>query len=83
MNLFSDKPIDKKVFKDPYHPITRVLLKIYTMETFLYRNVNKATREKDSSKVKNLGPYATALNYILKGDANSKRKDASIKDKDD
>ena len=34
------------------------------METFLYREINRANREKDVSKVENLGPISCALFLI-------------------
>uniref|UniRef100_A0A7S3FTP5 NAD(+)--protein-arginine ADP-ribosyltransferase n=1 Tax=Strombidium rassoulzadegani TaxID=1082188 RepID=A0A7S3FTP5_9SPIT len=38
---------------------------MYTMESFLYREVNRASRERDVSKVETLGPYAWVLRKIV------------------
>ena len=35
------------------------------METFLYKDLKKASREKDKSRIMTLGPYAFALSFIL------------------
>ena len=35
------------------------------METFIYKDLKKASLEKDITKVKTLGPYAKALSMIL------------------
>ena len=35
------------------------------METFLYKDLKSASREKDESKIMTLGPYALVLSYIL------------------
>ena len=39
---------------------------MYSMETFLYKNVNLAGRNQDENKVISLGSYARVLTYILK-----------------
>lgn len=41
-------------------------MKMYSLESFLYREVNRASRERDQSKIANLGPYAYLLAQILK-----------------
>ena len=44
--------------------ITKSILFMYSMETFLPYTLNKAEREKDASKVKSLGPVGYALRGI-------------------
>ena len=39
---------------------------MYSMETFLYKNLNLAGRNQDENKVISLGSYARVLTYILK-----------------
>jgi len=51
-----------------------LILKSFTMETFLYSTVNEAQRKGDLSKVDTLGPYSYALHLILAWAA-SKRTD--------
>lgn len=43
----------------------QVIMKLYSLETFLYKEVNKASREKDERKIKTLGPYAYLVAKIL------------------
>jgi len=50
--------------KDPSSKITKSILFLYSMETLLPYNLNKAERERDASKVMSLGPFACALNKI-------------------
>ena len=61
-------------FHDIYYPTCDLLcgiLYLYTLECFLYKSVNTATREHDRSKVSTLGPYAYVLSEILtKGERN-------------
>ena len=35
------------------------------MESFIYEDLNKATREKDRTKIKFYGAFAAALSYII------------------
>ena len=60
-----DKPLTLEIYTDPENPIVKSLLYIYTMETWLYPELNKASRNKDESKIMLLGPYSCALNAIL------------------
>ena len=48
-----------------YHPVTQTLLYIHSMETFIYKDLKKASLNKDISKVKTLGPFAYAMTRIL------------------
>ena len=60
-----DKPLTRKILKNNSHRITKFLLYLHTQETFLYKDLKKASREKDQSKIMTLGPYALVLSYIL------------------
>ena len=53
-----DKPLTLEIFTNPENPIVKSLLYVYTMETWLYPELNKASRNKDESKIMLLGPYA-------------------------
>jgi hypothetical protein len=48
------------------HPIKLLLLRLYTLETFLYGTLNRTCRFGDVSKIDTLGPYAKVLSDILK-----------------
>ena len=41
------------------------MLYLHTQETFLYKDLKKASRDKDESKIITLGPYALVLSFIL------------------
>lgn len=43
------------------------------MESFVFKEVNKSSREKDKSKIKFYGAFASALGYVIHA-ANAKRK---------
>ena len=60
-----DKPLTPKILSDPEHEITKHLLYIYSMESFVYSDLNRASREKDLLKIKFYGAYAAALSYII------------------
>ena len=42
-----DKPLTPKILSDPSHKIVKLILYIYSMESFIYEDLNKATREQD------------------------------------
>lgn len=62
-----NRPLDHKelLYKNNKHHQT--IMMIYSLETFLYRDLNRASRNRDQSKVRTLGPYACALQCILIG----------------
>ena len=60
-----DETIKIKDIRNPDSEIVKAILYIYSKETFLPYILNKASREKDQSKVKTIGPYAYVLNEIL------------------
>ena len=60
-----DKPLTPKILSDPHHPITRHTLYIYSMESFVYGELNRASRLKDKSKIKYYGAFAATLSYII------------------
>ena len=60
-----DKPLTPNILSDPNSKVTRHLLYLYTMESFIYPDLNRASREKDESKIQYYGAYAAALSYII------------------
>ena len=46
-----DQPLSKKILSDPTHNITKLLLYIYSMECFVYTDLNRACRDQDQSKI--------------------------------
>ena len=47
-----NKEISEKDLKNPYNPIIYTIMKLITAETFLYKELNNATRNKDKTKIK-------------------------------
>lgn len=62
-----NKPLTPKILANPKHHITKHLLYIYSMQTYVYENLNRACREKDTNQIQFFGPYAAALSYIIYG----------------
>ena len=60
-----EKPLTTKILANPNHNITKHILYLYSMESFIYEDMNRASREKDVSKIKYYGAFAAALSYIL------------------
>lgn len=60
-----DKPLTPAILSNPYHEITKHILYLYTMESFIYADINLTSREKDRSKIKYYGAFAAALSFII------------------
>ena len=59
------KPLTPEILSNPKHSLVKMLVYIYTMESFIYKEINKASREKDTEKLKFYGPFASALSFII------------------
>ena len=60
-----DMPLTPAILSDPAHNITKHILYLYSMESFIYGDLNRASREKDKSQIQYYGAYAAALSYII------------------
>jgi hypothetical protein len=49
----------------PEHSDVKAVMFMYSMESFLYKRINKIQRDKDSSAIHTLGPFAVALTKII------------------
>ena len=45
------QPLTPAILSNPSHQITQHLLYLYSMESFVYSELNRASREKDKSKI--------------------------------
>ena len=70
-------PLTRKILSDPTNEITKRIIYLYSMESFIYTDLNKTCRDKDESKIKYYGAFAAALSYIL-DHANLKRKENKL-----
>lgn len=69
-----NQPLTPEILQNPDHNITKHLIYIYTMESFLYPELNKACRNKDKVMIKYFGPFASAFGFIIHS-ANQNCKD--------
>ena len=60
-----DKPLTSKILSNPTHKITKHIIYLYTMESFIYPELNNACRNKDKTKIRYYGPFAAALSFII------------------
>ena len=68
------KALTPKILSNLEHPFVKLLIYIYTMETFIFREMNKASRSKDLEKIKFYGPFASALSFIIHSGNRSKEE---------
>lgn len=59
------KPLDFKMLSDPNNHFVQTIIYIYSMQSFIFREINKTTRNKDVEKIKYYGPFAAALSFIV------------------
>ena len=59
------KPLTPKILSDPEHPVTKHILYMYSMESFIYKEMNKASRDKELDQIKFFGGLASVLSYII------------------
>ena len=64
-DLDKDQPLTTEILEDPAHPVTLLMLTIYSLETFVYKSLNWASRLGDLNKVESLGPYAQVMDKIV------------------
>jgi hypothetical protein len=50
---------------DPEHAHVKAILFVYSLESFLFEIINKSSREKDTTVIKTLGPFAVAISNII------------------
>ena len=51
--------------EDPNSQDVKAIMFLYSMETFLYPRLNKISRDKDTSSILTLGPFAVALTKVI------------------
>ena len=65
-NFDLNKRLTFDILRNPDHLVTKTLIFIHTMETFIYNDLKKASINKDCSRVKTLGPYAFVIGKIIR-----------------
>ena len=60
-----EKPLTQKILADSSNPITKLILYLYSMESFIYPDLNRACRNKDPQAIKYYGAFSAALSFII------------------
>ena len=50
---------------DPEHKDVKLILTMYSLESFLFRRLNESSREQDTLAIDTLGPFAVSLTKII------------------
>lgn len=74
------QPLTKEILMDPTHSFVKTLIYIYSMQSFVFGEMNKASRDKDYSKIHFYGPLASALALIIHH--GNQKTSAELKDKE-
>ena len=59
------KPLTPKALSNPNNDFVKRLVYIYSMESFVFSEMNRTSRMKDTSKIKFYGAFASALGFII------------------
>ena len=59
------KPLTAKILSNPNNEAVQTLIYIYSMQSFLFADMNKVSRDKDESKIEFYAPLASAVGYIV------------------
>ena len=62
---YDDKAGKPLGLHDPTYPVVGLCNFIYQMQSFVYMELNRASRFKDTSKIKTLGAYGAAFAEII------------------
>ena len=60
-----EKPLTQKILADSSNSITKLILYLYSMESFIYTDLNNACRKKDPKAIKYFGAFSAALSFII------------------
>ena len=69
-----EEQLDPLNFHNSDNCLSNLIVYLYAMDAFLFDELNRASIEQDSKKVKNFGPLAISLRSILFG-ASGERTD--------
>ena len=53
------------ITSDPSSKDVKICMYIWSMECFIYRAINKASRETNSSYIRTLGPFAVLISRVI------------------
>ena len=60
-----EKPLNQKILSDSTNSITKLILYLYSMESFIYTHLNRACRNKDYKAIQFYGAFSAALSFII------------------
>ena len=59
------KSLTPEILSNPNNEFVKILMYIYSMECFIFSEMNRASRNKDIDKIKFYGPLASALSFAV------------------
>lgn len=64
-NVDFRKPLTPKILSNPNHEFVKTLIYIYSMESFIFQEMNLTARTKNIDRINYYGPLASALSFIV------------------
>ena len=65
-------PIKEEDLNDPYCTLVNFIMYLYNSESFIYQDLNRASRSQDTSKADTLGPFSKIFGSIVAGISNKR-----------
>ena len=59
------QPLTSEILSNSDHQFVKTLIYIYSMQSFIFGEMNKASRTKNINEIKYYGPFASALSFII------------------
>ena len=72
------EPLNHVDLFNPNKEVTQNILYIFSLETFLYKAINAASKQQDESKIETLGPFARVLSWIVLAAEKNKTYDIEV-----
>ena len=60
-----DKPLTPKILSNPNNEFVQTLVYIYSMESFVFSEMNRTSRMKVTENIKYYGAFASALGFAI------------------
>ena len=60
-----EKPLTPKILSNPNNYFVQILIYIYSMESFVYSEMNRTSRMKVEENIKYYGAFASALGFAI------------------
>merc|ERR1712070_205965 len=76
-----DAPITMEMIRDPDHEVIQFILWLYTLDAFLFADLNEGSKEGDMAMIDTLGAFAAVFGTIINYSARNRTDIPKLKEK--